>query len=235
MAVMVQFVHMSMILLFLAAALWVAWHVGLAGTSLRGRVIEKIGEMGFMIGFSIGSVGSIMLLVMAWQGAPVWFLWSAPKELRWLMALAMLPAFILFIASVTQPNPTSAGQKLGEAGPRGITRVTRHPMLWSFAIWAGVHMLGNGDVASLLFFGAFLVTCVLGMPSIDAKLAKRDPAMWGRLSATTSILPFGAVLAGRGRVDFSEIGPRPLVLGTVLWVGLLVAHPIAFGVPAVYF
>jgi uncharacterized membrane protein len=226
---------MSMILLLLAAALWIGWHVGLAGTSLRGRVVEKIGEMGFMIGFSIGSVASIILLVMAWQAAPMWYLWTAPRELRWVLALVMLPAFIFFIASVTQPNPTSAGQKLGEAGPRGMTRITRHPMLWSFAIWAAVHMLGNGDMASLVFFGAFLVTCVLGMPSIDAKLARRDPAMWARLAPSTSILPFGAVLSGRGRVNWAEIGPRPLVFGSVLWVGLLVAHPIAFGVPAVYF
>ncbi len=226
---------MNMILLLLAAAFWVGWHVGVAGTKLRGRVVGAIGEVGFMIGFSIGSVLSIMLLVMAWQAAPVWFLWSAPRELRWLLALAMLPSFIFFIASVTQPNPTSAGQKLAEGGPRGMTRITRHPMLWSFAIWAGVHMLANGDAASLIFFGAFLVTCVLGMPSIDAKLAKRDPAMWARLAPTTSILPFGAVLAGRGRVDWAEIGPRPLVFGTVLWLGLLAAHVIAFGVPAVYF
>jgi len=226
---------MSIFLLFLAAAFWVGWHVGVAGTALRGRIVGLIGEIGFMIGFSIGSVASIMLLVMAWQAAPVWFLWSAPRELRWVLALVMLPAFILFIASVTQPNPTSAGQKLAAGGPRGITRVTRHPMLWSFALWAGVHVVANGDVASLIFFGAFLATCLLGMPSIDAKLAKRDPEMWARLAPTTSILPFGAVFSGRGRVDFAEIGPRPLVLGTVLWVGLLVAHPIAFGVPAIYF
>ncbi len=226
---------MNMILLILAAALWVGWHVGVAGTRLRGQVVAKLGEMGFMIAFSIGSVVSIMLLVMAWQAAPVWFLWSAPAPLRWLLAALMLPGFILFIASVTAPNPTSAGQKLAPEGPRGITRITRHPMLWSFAIWAFVHVAGNGDVASLIFFGAFLMTALLGMPSIDAKLAKRDPESWARLADTTSIIPFGAVLAGRGRVDWAEIGPRPFIFGLVLWLGLLLAHPIAFGVPAIYF
>jgi uncharacterized membrane protein len=52
---------------------------------------------------------------------------------------------------------------------------------------------------------------------------------------TEKLQDFGAVFAGRGRVEFSEIGLRPLVLGTVLWVGLLVAHPIAFGVAAIHF
>jgi len=217
-----------MTLLILAALFWIGWHVGLAGTSLRGQVVARLGETGFMILFSLGSVLSIVLLVMAYNAAPTVFLWSAPPALRWLLALVMLPAFILFIGSVTAPNPTSAGQKPG--APRGITRITRHPMLWSFAIWGIVHMIGNGDLASLVFFGAFAVTALVGMPSIDAKLAKRDPEGWARLAAGSSIIPFAA-----GAVPWAEIGPKPLVLGAVLWIGLLAAHPIAFGVPAVWF
>ena len=45
-------------------------------------------------------------------------------------------------------------------------------MLWSFAIWAAVHIIGNGDAAAIIFFGAFLVTALAGMPSIDAKLSR---------------------------------------------------------------
>ena len=218
-----------MILLTLAALFWIGWHVGVAGTDLRGQVVARLGGTGFMILFSVVSVVSIFLLVTAYNAASYVGLWVAPNWLRWLLALAMLPAFILFIASVTAPNPTSAGQTLGEAGPRGITRITRHPMLWSFAIWATVHVVGNGDLASLLFFGAFAVTALAGMPSIDAKLAKRDPAAWARLAAGSSIIPFAA-----GAPHWEEIGFRPLIFGTVLWIGLLAAHPIAFGVPAVW-
>ncbi len=96
-------------------------------------------------------------------------------------------------------------------------------MLWSFAIWALVHMLGNGDAASMLFFGAFLVTALAGMPSIDAELARRDPEGWARLSAGTSILPFGAIAAGRNRLALREIGWVPPVVGLVLWAAPVVA------------
>jgi uncharacterized membrane protein len=223
-------------LLIIAALLWVGVHVGIAGSATRAAMIARIGEVPFRIVYSVLSFGAIGLLVNAWGGAETAALWFAPGWLRMVLALLMWPAFVFFVASVTTPNPTAVGgERLLEAEPRGITRITRHPMLWSFAVWAAVHMLGNGDTASLLFFGAFLVTALMGMPSIDAKLAARAPAAWPALAAKTSILPFGAVFSGRGRVEFSEIGLRPLVLGTVLWVGLLVAHPIAFGVAAIYF
>lgn len=221
-----------MTLLILAAALWVFVHVGISGTRLRNAAVAQLGEGRFMLAFSIGSVVSIVLLVLAWQNAETTVLWSAPAWLRWVLAILMLPAFVLFMASHKR-NPTAVGNKgLGEE-PRGIQRVTRHPMLMSFAIWAAVHVIGNGDTASLVFFGAFLVTAVAGMPSIDAKLARRHGEAWRGFAARTSILPFGAILAGRNRLALAEIGWMPPVIGFVLWATLLHFHRGIFGVPAV--
>jgi len=223
----------EIILLLLAAALWVGLHVGVAGTSLRDAAVARLGgDARFTLAFSVGSVVSITLLVMAWQGAPFILLWEVPGWLRWLIALAMLPALILFVASVTGPNPTAMGGKL-DGLPRGITRITRHPMLWSFAIWAGAHVLGNGDLSSLIFFGAFLLTAALGMPSIDHKIARRNPELWAKLAPGTSIMPFGAIFAGRMTADFHEIGWVPPVVGGLAWVALLMFHRLIFGVPAV--
>ena len=221
-----------MILLILAALLWVFVHVGISGTRLRDGGVARLGEGRFMIAFSIASVVSITLLVLAWRNAGTTFLWSAPDWLRWILAALMLPAFVLFMASHKR-NPTAVGGKgLGEE-PRGIQRVTRHPMLWSFAIWGFVHTLGNGDSASLVFFGAFLVTALAGMPSIDAKIARRNPDAWRGFAARTSIIPFGAILAGRNRLVLSEIGWMPPVVGLVLWAALLHFHRGIFGVPAI--
>jgi uncharacterized membrane protein len=162
---------------------------------------------------------------------PVWF---TPDWLRWILVAAMLLAFLLFVASVSQSNPTMIGPPGATARPpRGMTRVTRHPMLWSFAIWAAVHVIGNGDSASIVFFGAFLVTALAGMPSIDAKLAQRDPATWQALSASTSILPFAAIVAGRNRFVLREFGWVTPLLALVAWVMLLLLHPVLFGVAPV--
>jgi uncharacterized membrane protein len=172
----------------------------------------------------------LVFLVRSFSAAPTSLLWVAPDWLRWLLVLAMLPAFALLVASVSRPNPTMIGPDgSGDRPPRGITRVTRHPMLWSFAIWAGVHIIGNGDTAAIVFFGAFLVTALVGMPSIDAKLARRDNNTWQALSAATSIVPFVAIAQGRNRFVPNEIGWRTPAIAVVAWILLLLLHPWLFG------
>lgn len=222
----------TMILLVLAALLWVGVHVGISGTALRGHAVARLGEAGFTMAFSVLSVVAIALLVLAWQGAETAPVWFAPAWLRWVIALLMLPAFVLFACSLIG-NPTAmGGGGLIAQGPRGIQRVTRHPMLVSFALWAGLHVAGNGDTMAIVFFGAFLVTAVAGMPSIDAKMAKRHGEAWRGFAAATSILPFGAILAGRNRLEPREIGWLAPALGVVLWAAMLHGHRHLFGVPA---
>jgi uncharacterized membrane protein len=219
-----------MLAVILAALLWVGLHVGVAGTRLRGAVVARTGERAFTGAFSLGSVIAITLLVLAWRNAPTTVLWVPPRALSWLLVAAMLLAFILFAGSVMTRNATTLGQGSALAQePRGMVRITRHPMLWSFAIWGIVHVLGNGDTAAMLFFGAFAVTALLGMPSLDAKVAARDPEGWRSFAARTSLLPFGAVLAGRNRIVPRELLP-PVIVGTVAWAALLHLHPAIFGV-----
>jgi uncharacterized membrane protein len=214
-------------LLIAAALVWLGIHFGIAGTGLRGMLVRRIGEGPFLGLFSLLSILAIVFLVRAWSTAGTTKLWNAPDWLRWLLAAVMLVAFVLFVASVSRRNPTMIG---GETAPppRGIQRVTRHPMLWSFALWAAVHIVGNGDSAAIVFFGAFLVTALAGLPSIDAKLARRDPATFQALTAATSIVPFAAIARRRNRFVAREIGWPTLLIGVVAWAVLLYLHPWLF-------
>lgn len=218
--------------LLLAAIFWIATHNGFAGTDIRTRLVGKIGEVGFRIAYAVTSVIAIMMLVQAWEAAVAMPLWSAPAWLRLILAAAMLPAFLFFAAGLLR-NPTAVGgEALAGQQARGIQRITRHPMLWSFALWALVHVIGNGDLASLIFFGTFAISAFLGMPSIDRKLAARAPEAAARLRAETSIMPFGAILAGRNRLVLGEIGWLALLLALLGWAALLHFHARFFGVPA---
>lgn len=219
-----------MIALLLAALLWVGLHVGIAGTRARGALVARMGDGAFRGAFSLASAVSITLLVLAWQNAETAPLWAVPRALGWVLVATMLAAFILFAGSVMTRNATSVGQEGAlSAEPRGMLRITRHPMLLAFALWGAVHVIGNGDSASAVFFGAFFLTAALGIPSLDAKVAARDPAAWRGFAARTSVLPFGAVAAGRNRVAWREIA-LPVVVGLVAWAAMLHFHPAIFGV-----
>ena len=220
-----------MTLLIIAALVWLGIHFGIAGTRLRDAVVTRIGDQRFRGLFSLLSILSIGFLVWAWHSAETTPLWYTPAWLRWVLVFVMLPAFVLFVASVSQRNPTMIGGETAVAEPaRGIVRITRHPMLWSFALWAAVHLIGNGDTAAIVFFGTFLVTALAGMPSIDAKLARRDPATWQTLSAATSVVPFAAIAEGRNRFVPSEIGWLTPLISLVAWAVVLWLHPWLFGV-----
>ncbi len=145
-----------MTLLIVAALVWLLIHIGLSGTGLRDRVVARIGEAPFRGLFSLLTIAALALLIWAWSAMWATALWYAPQSLRWMLAAVMLVAFALFVASVSQPNPTSVGGEAAMARPpRGIHRVTRHPMLWSFALWAAVHIVGSGDTGAIVFFGTF--------------------------------------------------------------------------------
>ena len=223
-----------MALLIIAALVWLGIHFGIAGTRLREAIVASIGEPAFRGLFSLLTVLAIVFLMWSWSVASTTPLWYAPGWLRWAMVAVMLVAFALFVASVSQRNPTMVGGEAALArSPTGIQRVTRHPMLWSFALWAAVHIVGNGDSAAIVFFGTFLVTALVGMPSIDAKLARRDPATWQVLSAATSIVPFAAIMQGRNRFVPGEIGWPTVLIGVVAWAVVLRLHPWLFGVAPV--
>ncbi len=224
-----------MTMLTIDALIWLGLHLGLSGTELRGAVIGRIGVNAFRGLFAVAALAVMVMLCRSYASAGTVLLWIAPGWLRWVLALAMLPAFVLFVASF-RANPTAAGGErfLGEEA-HGIQRVTRHPMMTSFAIWAAVHMIGNGDAAGLIFFGTFFITAAAGMPSIDRKTAARDPDAWARLARSTSIVPFAAILAGRNRFVPAEIGWLVPLLGAALWAGVLISHRSLFDVAPVVF
>lgn len=219
-----------MLLLLVTAAIWVGLHIGVAGTALRDRLVGRLGEGTYAAAFSVLSFAAISLHVAAWRAAETVPVWGTPGWARLILAAAMLPAFVLLAcAFVRNPTAVGGGALLAE-GAHGIQRVTRHPMLCAFAIWAAVHVLGNGDSAAIVFFGAFFVTAVAGMRSIDAKMARRYPASWPAFAAATSMLPFGAILDGRNRFSGADIGWIAPMAGALLWAAVLHGHRYVFGI-----
>ena len=217
--------------LTLAALAFIGIHLGVSGTTLRDGMVARIGLRAYMVAFSVASVGAMIWLVSAYKAADYVPTWGQLEWWKPFMIVLMLPAFLLVVVGLATPNPTSvAGEALVGAAPRGIVRITRHPFLIGVAIWSAVHLVGNGDWASFLFFFALVVVSLAGTVSIDAKRRRvLGDAAWDQFASRTSIIPFAAILARRNTLSWREMGWRPAA-GLAVYAIMLGGHAHVIGV-----
>jgi uncharacterized membrane protein len=199
----------------------------------RGWLVARLGEKGFQILYGLVALLALGAMIAAYSHASHHhYLWPPGPGVRHLPLLVMPLALILIAGGVLIPNPSATGMAgaLDRPEPaRGVLRITRHPVMWGVGLWAAVHLLANGDLASLLFFGGLLLTALGGAWHLDRRLAATEGERWRRFTDVTSFLPFAALLAGRQRWAWAE-WRRPAAWGLGLFALLLVLHPYLFGV-----
>ena len=220
-----------MLSLVLAALFFAGIHLGIAGTAIRDRAVGILGKNGYMASFAIASVIGLGWLVAAYNRAPYLVTWGMLEWWKPIAIILMLPAALLVVIGLTTPNPTSVAQE-GHVGqpPQGIVRITRHPFLTGVALWALVHLIGNGDVASLIFFATWAIVALAGTVSIDAKRRRLLGAAWEPFAAQTSIVPFASIVAGRNRFVPGEIRLWRWAIALLAYVLMLGGHAPVIGV-----
>lgn len=214
--------------LLAALAVFIASHVLAAYKPFRFDLSARIGERGFLIGYSVVSLVLLVWLFAAFTEAPTVPLWPLADWMRW-VPLSLMPfACILAVAGLTSPNPFSIGAGSAGFDPQrpGIVSVSRHPVIWALILWSGSHMVPNGDLKSLILFGLLTGLGLYGPPSLDAKRRTGlGEAEWQNLSRHTANLPF----ATRRAIDWKGIGGRRVLGGLLLYGALLAVHPWLFG------
>lgn len=225
-----------MTMLISAAAAFIAIHLLVSGTRLRDAIVRAIGDRPYLGLFSAASLAIIVWLVMAYNAA------HAGPDNRSLYDLGHVRdlgipivalAFLLGVQGLLIRNPTAVQQDtaVGKEGVvQGVLRITRHPFLWGVVLWSGFHLLANGDLASVIFFGTFFVVALSGTFSIDAKLRRRLGPAWEAFAAKTSNVPFAAVLASRNTLNIGESLGWRFWLALLLFLIMLFAHSHFFGV-----
>ena len=192
---------------------------------VRPWLVARLGHAGFGLGYSALSLGILAWLIGAAGRAPYLPLWPWAAWQTHVVPAVMLPVCLILALAVARPNPFSFGgaanDRFDPARP-GIVRLTRHPLLLALALWAGAHLLANGDLAHALLFGTFAGFALLGMRLIDRRKRRETGAAWARLEAARCRGPLrpaswpGVVLR--------------LGLGGVLYAALVWVHPWLFGV-----
>ncbi len=165
-----------MLVLLLGLVLFLGIHsIRIFAPEWRDSRLASMGEGPWKGVYSLVSLAGLGLLVWGYSLARP----TAPdlyEPAAWMMHVngaLMLPALILVVSS--------------DLKARWIKAAVKHPMLLAVKLWAFGHLLANGDLASVLLFGAFLVWAVADRISVKNRPADAvdnvDTSWSGRDSA----------------------------------------------------
>ncbi len=224
-----------MLTLIAASAFFLLIHFGVSGTRLRDRLVTLMREGPYRGAFALASLGGLVWMSRAYARAPAIELWTPLPGIRPLALMLVFTAFLFIVIGLATASPTRVGMEStltkGTELARGMIRITRHPFLWGVALWAFAHLLANGDLASMVFFGSLFLLAIGGTVSIDAKRRRSFGDAWHRFAGATSNLPFAAIASGRNRLGpaLREIGLLRSAVAIAAYAVFLVFHDRLFG------
>lgn len=189
---------MSIGILVLGLAVFLATHVFVSFRDARADVIARIGLHAYRALFALVSFAGLVLIILGYaqyRAHDLIQVWSPPAVMRHVTEGLMLFAVIFVTAAFI---------------PSHIKTRLKHPMLAGIKTWALAHLLSNGDLGSILLFGAFLTW------GVYARIAAKRRGDLGPQSAPVGWFNDGLVV----------------VLGIIVYLALGYAfHPAVIGVP----
>lgn len=184
-----------MALLIGGLVLFIGIHLVPSFAGLRGGLAGMLGENGYKILFSLVSLAGLVLAGIGYGQVPPEQIFEPSQTARTFLPAAMAIAFVLFaVANV----------------PGRIRRLLRHPMLAGVLIWAVLHLLANGDLASNVMFGAF--------------------ALWTVFAILSAVRRRKRLGGGEGSLKADALG---VVIGLLVFAIVFYFHADLFGVPPV--
>ena len=216
------------------AALWnlVAANAAFVGTHfamshpLRAPMVKALGAGGFQAAYSVVSFATLGWVVFAFKAAPGGDL-GGSGEIGWIIATALTwPAMVLLAGSLigNPALPTPMAEQQARAEPKGVFRVTRHPMMWGIGLWALSHIVLLWSTRTLVTALAMGILALVGAKLQDAKKEALMGDAWAAWESKTSYWPQLHKLL--------SVGAVPLLGGTVLWLAGSWLHLWQAGIPA---
>lgn len=169
-------VFIAGLIIFFSVHFYAAFRSRKAGRDLR----KKWGDAKFMGIVSILSIVGFVLLIMGFgQARPSAVLYTPPSWGVHVNMLLMVLALIALVASQV---------------PAGHIKIRlKHPMLVSIKLWALGHLISNGELVSVMLFGAFLAYAV-----VDRIAVKRRGDMGATNTVAKPMWDLVAVTVGLG-------------------------------------
>ena len=203
-----------------SALLFVGLHF-LLSHPLRAPLVRAVGEGPFRGIYSLVAIVTFGLMIYYYRvigdEPQLWAVtdayWIAGTLLMWLGSILFVGSFV--------GNPALPGARRPSGGPSGVFAITRHPMMWGFAIWAAVHLMVVATPKALVFDSAIILLALVGSAMQDRKKKRLMGQTWHDWSARTAFVPFTRGPASPG--VFAFIGGTALLL-VATWL-----HPMPVG------
>ncbi len=215
----------ALVTLAAANAAFVGSHFAMSHP-LRAPMVQALGEKGFSLAHTAVSFATLGWVWFAFTAAPGADL-PGSGEIGWIAAsLITWPAMILLAGSLVgnPAMPTPQAEAQARAEPRGVFKVTRHPMMWGIGLWAISHLVLFWSTRTMITALAIGILALVGARLQDRKKAAQMGEAWAEWSRRTSYWP-------RWSRMFS-VGAVPLVAGTSLWFAASWLHLWQAAIPA---
>jgi len=177
------------------------------------------GRRGYFTLHSLISIAILAWLWLAFQTAPYQQLWTVQPWMRWLPVLVMPVVCYLMVAGLSSPNPFSLSLSSKPFDPKrpGIVAVNRHPVIVALMLWAGVHIIVNGDASAVTLFSMLVLLCVAGLFTLNTRRQQNlGHDTWRQLS--------GQVRQTSPVQGFVQTGIMRLLASVLFYILLLSIH-----------
>ncbi|NVO29340.1 NnrU family protein [Donghicola sp. C2-DW-16] len=210
----------------LALTLFAASHFVPRLWGLRDRLIGAAGRRVYFSIYGLISLALLVWVIAAAGRAPYVELWPQWPWTRWVPNLAMPVALVLATCGIGMAQPyTLGGRKSFDPAQPGFAAISRHPLFLALALWAGAHLVPNGDLAHVILFGSFTAMALAAIPAFDAK-ARRASDLLSH-TALFSLRPLANPHWRRANLRRLLIRTA---IGLILWMGTLHLHALVIGV-----
>jgi uncharacterized membrane protein len=102
-------------------------------------------------------------------------------------------------------------------------------MNMAFAMWGLAHLLANGTVGDVAFFGSFVAVGVIGPYHMDTRHKRSKGEEFKEFCKQTSVMPFSAILGRRNHLAIDELSFPLALIAVVAFVVLFLFHGRFFG------
>lgn len=196
---------------------------------LRAALVRQFGRPGFQALYSLVALATFVWVVLAFHAIPIAqpALWNGQSDLIWVLAsgLTLIAAVLLVGSLMGNPAlPVPNAKALAKHRPKGVFHVTRHPMMWAFALWSLAHLVVSPTARVLVLTLPIAFLALVGSHLQDRKKAVLMGKEWALWQQRTSYWPRLSRLAKAGLVPWPG--------GLTLWLGATWAHSGAIGLPA---